>query len=76
MPFTLKPVIASPQGAAICPDRHVASLLAMTSYVNSVATGVADSFAQRPGTEEQEAQNTHLFSRSGSEGTGEDFFGG
>jgi hypothetical protein len=34
-PFTLKPIIASPQGAAICGDRHVALLLAMTGFSNS-----------------------------------------
>jgi hypothetical protein len=31
--LTCKPVIASPKGAAICWDRRVAVLLAMTDYV-------------------------------------------
>jgi hypothetical protein len=34
-----KPVIASPKGAAICPDRHVASLLAMTGYLDGLPAG-------------------------------------
>jgi hypothetical protein len=34
--LTYKPVIASPKGAAICSDRRVALLLAMTGYVTSL----------------------------------------
>jgi hypothetical protein len=46
--LTSTSVIASPKGAAICSDRRVALLLAMTGSVNSMIIGmVADEHERR-----------------------------